>query len=65
MNAVLAASIFHFGAYTVGDVKEFLAGKKFPCACSSRREEALTFPNYDEPPYVGCYGVNGDVKQFV
>jgi len=26
-DAVLAASIFHFGEYTVGDVKEFLAGK--------------------------------------
>ena len=26
-DAVLAASIFHFGEYTVGQVKEFLAGK--------------------------------------
>jgi cyclase len=26
-DAVLAASIFHFGTYTVGDVKRFLAGK--------------------------------------
>src|SRR5229473_4486861 len=26
-DAVLAASIFHFGTYTVGDVKEFLASK--------------------------------------
>jgi cyclase len=26
-DAVLAASIFHFGQYTVGDVKRFLAGK--------------------------------------
>ena len=26
-DAVLAASIFHFGEYTVGDVKKFLAGK--------------------------------------
>jgi cyclase len=24
-DAVLAASIFHFGTYTVGDVKKFLA----------------------------------------
>jgi imidazole glycerol phosphate synthase subunit HisF len=24
-DAVLAASILHFGAYTVGDVKQFLA----------------------------------------
>jgi len=24
-DAVLAASIFHFGTYTVGDVKQFLA----------------------------------------
>ena len=29
-DAVLAASIFHFGTYTVGDVKKFLAGKKIP-----------------------------------
>jgi len=26
-DAVLAASIFHFGEYTVGEVKQFLAGK--------------------------------------
>ena len=26
-NAVLAASIFHFGAYTIGDVKRILASK--------------------------------------
>jgi cyclase len=26
-DAVLAASIFHFGEYTVGQVKDFLAGK--------------------------------------
>jgi cyclase len=29
-DAVLAASIFHFGTYTVGEVKRFLAGKKIP-----------------------------------
>ena len=29
-DAVLAASIFHFGTYTVGDVKNFLAKKKIP-----------------------------------
>src|SRR5437868_3699728 len=29
-DAVLAASIFHFGQYTVGDVKKFLAEKKIP-----------------------------------
>jgi len=29
-DAVLAASIFHFGEYTVGDVKEFLAQKNIP-----------------------------------
>ena len=29
-DAVLAASIFHFGTYTVGDVKQFLAGKSIP-----------------------------------
>ena len=26
-DAVLAASIFHFGDYTVGDVKHYLAGR--------------------------------------
>ena len=30
MNAVLAASIFHFGTYTVGNVKLFLAEKEIP-----------------------------------
>ena len=29
-DAVLAASIFHFGEYTVGDVKKFLAQKNIP-----------------------------------
>lgn len=29
-DAVLAASIFHFGEYTVGEVKEFLASKGIP-----------------------------------
>jgi cyclase len=29
-DAVLAASIFHFGEYTVGDVKQFLAGHGVP-----------------------------------
>jgi cyclase len=29
-DAVLAASIFHFGEFTVGDVKKFLAGKDIP-----------------------------------
>ena len=29
-DAVLAASIFHFGDYTVGDVKRFLAAKNIP-----------------------------------
>jgi len=29
-DAVLAASIFHFGTYTVGEVKKFLAGKQIP-----------------------------------
>jgi cyclase len=29
-DAVLAASIFHFGEFTVGDVKRFLAGKHIP-----------------------------------
>jgi len=29
-DAVLAASIFHFGTYTVGEVKQFLAEQKIP-----------------------------------
>ena len=29
-SAVLAASIFHFGTYTFGDVKKFLAEKNIP-----------------------------------
>lgn len=29
-DAVLAASIFHFGTFTVGDVKKFLAARKIP-----------------------------------
>ena len=29
-DAVLAASIFHYGTFTVGDVKQFLAGKGIP-----------------------------------
>ncbi len=29
-DAVLAASIFHFGTYTVGDVKRYLAERKVP-----------------------------------
>ncbi len=29
-DAVLAASIFHFGQYTVGDVKTYLRGEKIP-----------------------------------
>ncbi|MDB6018063.1 MAG: Imidazole glycerol phosphate synthase subunit HisF [Pedosphaera sp.] len=29
-DAVLAASIFHYGTYTVGDVKQFLAQQKIP-----------------------------------
>jgi cyclase len=29
-DAVLAASIFHFGNYTVADVKQFLAGQNIP-----------------------------------
>jgi len=29
-DAVLAASIFHFGTYTVRQVKEYLAGRGLP-----------------------------------
>jgi len=34
-DAVLAASIFHFGTYTVGDVKKFLADKGIPVRTSA------------------------------
>jgi cyclase len=34
-DAVLAASIFHFGEYTVGDVKRFLAGRGIPVRLDS------------------------------
>jgi imidazole glycerol phosphate synthase subunit HisF len=30
MKAVLAASIFHFGTYIIGDVKRFLKEKNIP-----------------------------------
>jgi cyclase len=33
-DAVLAASVFHFGEYTVGDVKQFLASKGIPVRTS-------------------------------
>jgi cyclase len=33
-DAVLAASIFHFGEYTVGDVKRFLAERGVPVRLS-------------------------------
>jgi cyclase len=29
-DAALAASIFHYGEYTIGEVKQFLADKKIP-----------------------------------
>jgi cyclase len=29
-DAALAASIFHFGTYTAGDVKQFLAKQNIP-----------------------------------
>jgi cyclase len=43
-DAVLAASIFHFGEYTVGQVKEFLASRGVPvrpaCEMPSRASQA-------------------------
>ena len=33
-DAVLAASIFHFGEYTVGDVKRFLVERGVPVRLS-------------------------------
>lgn len=35
-DAVLAASIFHFGEYTVGDVKKFLAARNIPVRITQR-----------------------------
>jgi cyclase len=29
-DAVLAASIFHFGTYTIGQAKDYLAGRGIP-----------------------------------
>lgn len=40
-DAVLAASIFHFGEYTVGDVKRFLAEKNIPVRLEPRLNSAL------------------------
>src|SRR5436190_16145440 len=34
-DAVLAASIFHFGTYTVGDVKKYMAEQKIPVRLNS------------------------------
>ena len=36
-DAVLAASIFHFGEFTVGDVKKFLAKKTFRCGSETHK----------------------------
>ena len=36
-DAVLAASIFHFGEYTVGDVKEYLAQHGIPVRPASQK----------------------------
>jgi cyclase len=33
-DAVLAASIFHFGNFSVGDVKQYLAKQKIPVRLS-------------------------------
>ena len=40
MNAVLAASIFHFGTYTVGDAKRFLKEKNIPARL--RKQNAVS-----------------------
>jgi cyclase len=37
-DAVLAASIFHFGEFTVGDVKRFLAEKGIPVRIETANE---------------------------
>jgi cyclase len=39
-DAVLAASIFHFGDYTVGDVKRFLAGRGIPVRLTEESAKA-------------------------
>jgi cyclase len=41
-DAVLAASIFHFGEYTVGDVKRFLASKGIPVRLPERVDRTAT-----------------------
>ena len=38
--AVLAASIFHQGTYTVGEIKSYLAEQGFPIREETTREEA-------------------------
>ena len=45
-DAVLAASIFHFGEHTVGDVKRFLAEKGIPVRLSNSE---LRTTNFDLP----------------
>ncbi|RYE55954.1 MAG: imidazole glycerol phosphate synthase subunit HisF, partial [Rhizobiaceae bacterium] len=40
-DAVLAASIFHFGEYTVGDVKQFLAKHGVPVRLPERVERQV------------------------
>ncbi len=37
-DACLAASVFHFGEYTIRDVKEYLAGRGVPVRLQSFRE---------------------------
>jgi len=39
-DAVLAASIFHFGTYTVASLKEYLAGRGLPMRPTSESQEA-------------------------
>jgi cyclase len=43
-DAVLAASIFHFGEYTVGDVKRFLASKGIPVRLPERVDRTAVAP---------------------
>jgi cyclase len=40
-DAVLAASIFHFGEFTVGDVKKYLASRISQCDCDLSLEVAI------------------------
>ena len=43
-DAVLAASVFHFGALSVGEVKDELAGAGLPVRAATARGRTLPRP---------------------